>query len=269
LRSEEDRLSWDFVPYDTSRPGRSGSPGAASPGTFRPQGLVTLSTAYSLPGLATARRPPQRPWGSPFRALLLPACGTPLGASPLLSFHYPPPKRWAAATPEVDSDREGGRWPPPEGGGRRTLPSWVFAPPGHSPPSPLDRLPGPKPLTPFRPEVLPTFPLPGGAPGVCVRRKRLVSLETAGPHEVPHLSESNAPLWAADPPGIWFHLGPKASEEGWLPDRSSARGRLGAMGLNPVTRLLEAGAGTHRSLQSLQGSEDGRPPVAARLVALP
>ncbi len=64
-------------------------PGVPCPGTFRPQGLNTLSTAFSPPSLATARRPPQRPWGSPFRALLLPVSGTPLGASPLLSFSRP------------------------------------------------------------------------------------------------------------------------------------------------------------------------------------
>jgi len=56
------------------------------PGTFRPQGLTTLSATCSPCCLATARRPPQRPWGSPFRALLPPAGGTPLGAAPLMSF---------------------------------------------------------------------------------------------------------------------------------------------------------------------------------------
>jgi hypothetical protein len=73
-------------PYDTCELGGSGSPGASTPGTFRPQGLITLSTACAPPSLVTARQPPQHPWDSPFRALLLPVSGTPLGASPLLSF---------------------------------------------------------------------------------------------------------------------------------------------------------------------------------------
>lgn len=60
--------------------------GVPPPRTFRPQGLSTLSTAFPSPCPAAARRPPRRPWGSPFRALLLPASATPLGVSPLLSF---------------------------------------------------------------------------------------------------------------------------------------------------------------------------------------
>jgi len=91
-------------------------PGVPRPGTFRPQGLITLSTACSPAGLAKARRPTQRVWDSPFRALLRPIRGTPLGASPLLSFPSGR-KRPPAATPEVSSDREGARPDPPS---RRT-----------------------------------------------------------------------------------------------------------------------------------------------------
>jgi hypothetical protein len=58
-------------------------------------------------------------------------------SGPRLSCRFPAhAEAWAAATPEVDSDREGERGPPPKGGCRRTLPSWVFAPPGRSPPPP-------------------------------------------------------------------------------------------------------------------------------------
>ena len=73
----------------TTRSNQTGPvhPGIPLPGTFRPQGFIlTLSTVCSLPGLAPARQPAQRPWDSPFKALLLPTGATPLGASPLLSF---------------------------------------------------------------------------------------------------------------------------------------------------------------------------------------
>jgi len=52
-----------FVPYGTHQPARSGSPGRCLPGTFRPQGLITLSTACSLAGPARVRRLRQRLWG--------------------------------------------------------------------------------------------------------------------------------------------------------------------------------------------------------------
>jgi hypothetical protein len=65
------------------------TPGLPRPDTFRPQGLITLSTICSPPGLVLIRRTGQRSWGSPFRALLLPTGGTPLRATPLLSFHRP------------------------------------------------------------------------------------------------------------------------------------------------------------------------------------
>ena len=64
-------------------------PGLPRPGTFRPQGLTTLPTVCSPSCLALARQPAQRPWDSPFRALLLPVSGAPLGTSPLLSFARP------------------------------------------------------------------------------------------------------------------------------------------------------------------------------------
>jgi len=60
------------VPTAHCQPGGFGSPGASSPGTFRPQGLTTLPTAFSPPRPGDGTSPPQRSWGSPFKALLLP-----------------------------------------------------------------------------------------------------------------------------------------------------------------------------------------------------
>jgi hypothetical protein len=140
-------------------------PGVPCPGTFRPQGLTTLSAVYSPPCLATARQPPQRPWGSPFRALLLPTGGAPLGASPLLSF---PPAGPKAGRPRLQ------RLSPAGEGARRAAEATAEpCPPGFRPfkAFPSDAFvagfPAPSHLMPFRPEVLPTFLLPGGAPGDC------------------------------------------------------------------------------------------------------
>jgi hypothetical protein len=140
-------------------------PGVPHPGTFRPQGLITLSTACSPAGLAKARRPTQRVWDSPFRALLHPIRGTPLGASPLLSFPSGR-KRPPAATSEDSSDRTGARHTlRPEGRGQPNLALLGFAPSRLSPPPPWDRLPGPAPHA-LSVGSTPYVLLPSGAPGV-------------------------------------------------------------------------------------------------------
>jgi hypothetical protein len=103
------RLSWGSVPL-RHMPARRIRllPGIPAPGTFRPQGLATLPAVFSLPRLTTARRPSQRPWGSPFRVLLPPAGGTSLEVSPLLSF-FQSARRRVVATPEVGSGGRGAR----------------------------------------------------------------------------------------------------------------------------------------------------------------
>jgi hypothetical protein len=161
-------------------------PGLPRPGTFRPQGLITLSTICSPPGLVLIRRTGQRSWGFPFRVLLLPTGGTPLGAAPLLSFHRPA-FAGMVATPEVspvgkgNENRRRKRRRPPNltllGLGLSRAFSFVAL-------GPASRS---EPLLPFRLEVLPTFLLPGEVPGDCEQRKRLVFLKTACPPEVLHL----------------------------------------------------------------------------------
>ncbi len=110
LPTRRSRESSPGVPSPTARSDAEDPvhPGIPAPGTFRPQGLATLPAASSPPRLATARRPPQRPWGSPFRALLPPASGTSLEASPLLSF-FQSARRRVVATPEVGSGGKGAR----------------------------------------------------------------------------------------------------------------------------------------------------------------
>jgi hypothetical protein len=55
-------------PNGTSQPARFGLRGLCLPATFRPQGLATLSTAYSLAGFVECRSTRQRHRGSPFGA---------------------------------------------------------------------------------------------------------------------------------------------------------------------------------------------------------
>lgn len=61
-------LSWALLPYSTCWAKRSTSHGLCLPATFRPQGLITLSTVFSLfvrAGFVSHR---QRSWDSPFEA---------------------------------------------------------------------------------------------------------------------------------------------------------------------------------------------------------
>jgi hypothetical protein len=209
-------LSWGFAPLRHVPTRRIRFfPGIPAPGTFRPQGLVTLPAASSPPCLTTARRPPQRPWGSPFRALLLPASGTPLGASPLLSFSSPPEGEWPRLQ-RLALTGKGPDSPPPEGRDGRTLPSWDSAPPRLPPPPPSDRLPGPVPSCSSAGDS-PYVPRPDRAPGDLQWRKR------------PGLSRDCRPSWGLAPhriggslratcaPGLWLRLGPRTlASEGLL-----------------------------------------------------
>jgi hypothetical protein len=86
---------------------------------------------------------------------------------------------------------------------------------------------------PFRPEVLPTFPLPGGAPGDCEQRKRLVSLETAGLPGVSHLAEAGHRLRKPPSRAYGFTAAgesspPEPLRDSGRPDRSLAPSRFGA-----------------------------------------
>jgi len=218
-------LSWDFVPYGTSH---------STPRHRPPSGFPAPSRRFAP--LRAWRRPVGRrsahgvhPSGSCSSRPAVPLSG------PRLSCRFlQPPRTGVVATPEVDSDREGARLGPARGGDGRTLPSWVPPLQGFLLTPPLNRLPGPKPLIPFRPEVLPTFPLPGGVPG------DLRAAEAAGlsrdcrPSWGFAPSRANTPLWAAPAPGLWLRLGPRklASEDllgaAGVPDRSLVCRRIGA-----------------------------------------
>jgi len=64
--------SLGFHPLGHIHRARSGSHGLCPPATFRPQGLVTLSTVFSLARLAGLISCRQRLWGSPFEAFSSP-----------------------------------------------------------------------------------------------------------------------------------------------------------------------------------------------------
>jgi hypothetical protein len=181
-------------------------PGIPLPGTFRPQGLATLPAASSPPRLATARRPPQRPWGSPFRALLPPASGASLEASPLMSF-FQSARRRVVATPEVDSGGRGARLAAARRRRRPNLallglrPSKAFSSdhlrPGFPDLFPHDLLLG----------MLPTDHAQPGLQGVFSGGSGLVSHETACLPGVLHLVDVEL-LRATRAPGLWLRLGP-------------------------------------------------------------
>lgn len=183
-------------------------PGVPRPGTFRPQGLTTLPATCSLPCLTAARRPPQRPWGSPFRALLLPAGGAPLGASPLLSFL----RAASAARPRLQRltlTGKGNDEPPRKRGGRRSLPSWAFAPPRLSPLAPWAGFPTRALLSLSSGGALYRSTPGRGSKGCCATESAGLSRDCR-PSWGFAPSRHTAPLRPPSPPGSWIRLGPLA-----------------------------------------------------------
>jgi hypothetical protein len=70
--SRQPTPSMGFRPLGHMRRARSGSRGVSIPATFRPQGLVTLSTVCSLAGPDDFVSRRQRLWGLTLRSFLLP-----------------------------------------------------------------------------------------------------------------------------------------------------------------------------------------------------
>jgi hypothetical protein len=68
LPKQGQHLSWALLPFSTFKERRSTFRGLCLPATFRPQGLVTLSTVSSLRTLAGFVSRRQRSWDSPFGA---------------------------------------------------------------------------------------------------------------------------------------------------------------------------------------------------------
>jgi len=68
--ASDQHLSWASAPYSTRQDRRSTCRRLCPPATFRPQGLVTLSAAYSLRSLAGFVSHRRRSWDSPFGAVL-------------------------------------------------------------------------------------------------------------------------------------------------------------------------------------------------------
>jgi hypothetical protein len=156
--------------------------------------------------------------GFPFRVLLLPARGAPLGATPLLSFPGPARRRnrrdsrgFSVSVPPTRRKRHA-FVPSASADGQATqpgrgMPKWHVLHPrkrmsqqlGKPYPRGWSPLQGfllrhleagdsrPKPLVPFDRECSLQFHSRAGFQGIGVRRKRLVSLETAGLPEVSHL----------------------------------------------------------------------------------
>jgi len=128
---------------------------------FHPRHLPSSGFAYPPDGLLPAApgngpSTAQRPWDSPFKALLLPTSGTPLGASPLLSFLRPARKR--AAQPRLQRITPVGKGFLGLSASARTSNPCL---PGSSPLQGfllchLGSASRSTPLVPFRPETLPT-----------------------------------------------------------------------------------------------------------------
>jgi hypothetical protein len=207
-------------------------PGVPPPSTFRPQGLITLPAASSPPSLATARRPPQRPWGSPFRVLHLPASGTPLGASPLLSF-IQSARRRVAATPEVDSDGEGARLASARRPRRPNLALLGLRPSKAFSSTTLGPASRSWPLLPFgrRCSLRSTS---GRDSRGCSVAEAALSLSRLPAFLGFGTSSITGPLRETCAPGLWLRLGLRTLASGGLlgapdlPDRSSAPRRVGA-----------------------------------------
>jgi hypothetical protein len=183
-RRQRNRRPWDFVPYDTHRHGESGFPGGSTPPHLPSSGFVypldglllaapgsgpstaAASMGFALQGLAP---PGQR---HPSRGL----------ASPVVPPHD---LGHAGSTPEDRSGAGRGPCTRPKAA-TRTLPSWVFAPPGLSPPPPWSRLPATGPSCHWA----------GGAPygsSSGLGYRGLLAVESAG------LSRDCRPSWGFAP----------------------------------------------------------------------
>jgi hypothetical protein len=183
-----ERLSWGLVPYGTFQLEGSGSPGTSTSRHLPPSGFGhPLDGLLSFgpgdgPSTATA------PMGFALQGLAPPGrrCPSQGLASPVVS--PPTPKRGRPRLQRLT----------PTGKGNEDLrPKAAVAEPCPPGCSPLQGVllrhleagfPARAPLA-LPAGSAPYGPLPGGASGDCVRRKRLVSLETAGPPGVLHLPE--------------------------------------------------------------------------------
>lgn len=167
------------------------------PDGFRPAGpgggtsATAASMGFSLQGLAPpGRRHPSR---GP--------------ASPVVS---PRNLGSAASTTEVCSGWEGGWGAPRPKAGPQTLPSWGFAPPRLSPPSPLRRLPAMSPSCPSTGSA-PYGPHPGGASGVCLRWKRRCLSRGCQPSWGFAPFRCRSAMRTSDVPGLMVSPRPKGS----------------------------------------------------------
>jgi len=151
------------------------------------------------------------------------------------------------------------------------LPSWGFAPPRLSPPSPLRRLPAMSPSCPSTGSA-PYGPHPGGASGVCLRWKRRCLSRGCQPSWGFAPFRCRSAMRTSDVPGLMVSPRPKGSSpEGSLwevvrPTGVRGTDRLGAS-VTPDTRHRRGRAGRGRAdlpLQSLAISRNVLTRVAAR-----
>lgn len=182
-------------------------PGVPRPGTFRPQGLTTLSTACSSPHLGGPVDPPAS-MGFSLQGLAPPGQRYPSRglASPVVSSG--PPEGGPAATPEDDSG-------PGRGPTRHALAVAAEpCPPGRWPlqgfllRAPSARLPGPSPSCPFGRKCSLRFHFRAGLQGIVCggsgwSLSRLPALLGFG--TFPERVSLRVPFV----PGSWFRLGPE------------------------------------------------------------
>ena len=124
-------------------------PGIPRPGTFRPQGLNTLSTACSPPGLALGPSTKAAPMGFALQGLTPPDRRYPSQGLASLVVSPPPLSQGRARLQRSTPTGKGNESRYPKITTVEPCPPGCLAPSGLSPSPPWDRLPDPSPSCPF------------------------------------------------------------------------------------------------------------------------
>jgi len=199
-----------FSPTTRSNPMDPVLPGVPRPGTFRPQGLITLSTASSPPGLAPGPSTRAAPMGFALQGLAPPGRRYPSQGLPSHVVSPLPLARTRSRLQRSSPTGKGNESRRPKTTTAAPCPPGCCAPSGFSPPSPWDRLPGPSPSCPFDRKCSLRFHSRAGLQGFDSDESGLPLSRLPALLGFRTFPCSRASLGRLIP-GIWLHLGPKAS----------------------------------------------------------